>query len=135
MKPPAWLQVERRAAVEGIAPADGGKLRVHFAGGREFLVDHVIGLTGYRPDLSIISELAIDIDPATEGSAGLARALSNLTDCLSIPMVTPEDLASGERGFYLAGAKSYGRARTFLLQSGYAQLETILNRLASDSVA
>jgi thioredoxin reductase len=130
MKPPAWLQVERRAAVEGMAQADGGKLRVHFAGGREFLVDHVIGLTGYRPDLSIISELAVSIDPATEGSAGLARALSNLTDCLSIPVVTPEDLASGEPGFYLAGAKSYGRARTFLLQSGYVQLETILNRLA-----
>lgn len=132
MKPPAWLQVERRAVVEEIARADQGKLRVHFAGGREFPVDHVIGLTGYRPDLSILSELAIDIDPATEGSAGLARALSNLTDCLSIPVVTPEDLASGEPGFYLAGAKSYGRARTFLLQSGYAQLETILNRLASD---
>jgi thioredoxin reductase len=135
MNPPAWVQMERRAAVEEIAQADGGKLRVYLTGGRQFLVDHVIGLTGYRPDLSITSELAIAIDPATEGSAGLARALSNLTDCLSIPVVTPEDLASGEPGFYLAGSKSYGRARTFLLQSGYAQLETILNRLESDSAA
>jgi thioredoxin reductase len=135
MNPPAWLQVERRATLEAMTPLEAGKLRVHFTGGREFLVDHVIGLTGYRPDLSTVSELALTIDPATEGSAGLARALSNLTDCLSIPLATGEDLASGEPGFYLAGAKSYGRARTFLLQSGYAQLETILKRLAGDSAA
>jgi hypothetical protein len=92
-------------------------------------VDEVIGLTGYRPDLSILSELTIRIDPATEGAAGLARALSNVTDCLSVPAVAPEDLDSGEPGFYLAGAKSYGRSGNFLLQSGYAQLDTILKRL------
>jgi len=40
------------------------------------------------------------------------------------------DLASGEPGFHLVGARSYGRARTFLLQTGYAQLDTILDGLA-----
>jgi thioredoxin reductase len=133
MQPPGWLQVERRATVEAIAWGDAGKFRVNVAGSREFLVDEIVALTGYRPDLSILSELTVGIDPATEGSAGLARALSNVTDCLSVPAVAPADLDSGEQGFYLAGAKSYGRGRTFLLQSGYAQLETILNRLTSEA--
>ena len=100
-------------------------------GGRAVLVDEIVGLTGYRPDLSFLSELAIDIAPATEGAARLTWALSNVTDCLSIPSAALTDLDSGEPGFHFAGAKSYGRARTFLLKSGYAQLETILNRLES----
>lgn len=41
----------------------------------------------------------------------------------------PPDLASGEPNFYLVGSKSYGRGRTFLLQTGYDQLETILDSL------
>ncbi len=129
MQPPAWLHVERRASVDAIAEAGEGKVRVSLSGGREAVVDVVLALTGYRPDLSFLSELAIGIDPVTEGAAGLTRALSNITDCLAVPTVSPEDLDSGEPGFYLAGAKSYGRSRSFLLQNGYAQLDTILERL------
>jgi thioredoxin reductase len=125
-QPPAWLRVERRARVESIRQDDAGALSVAIGGDRIVVADEIIGLTGYRPDLSFLSELAIEIAPDTEGSARLSRALSNITDCLSVPSVAPADLDSGETGFHLAGAKSYGRARTFLLQSGYAQLETIL---------
>ena len=129
-QPPSWLQMERRAAVESLCQEDGG-IRVTLAGGRAVVVDEVVGLTGYRPDLSFLSELNIEIDPATEGSARLARALSNVTDCLSVPSLAAADLDSGEAGFHLAGAKSYGRMRTFLLKTGYSQLDTILNRLES----
>ncbi len=101
------------------------------AGSRVVLVDEIVGLTGYRPDLSFLSELALDIASATEGGARLTQALSNVTDCLSVPTLVPADLDTGEPGFHFAGAKSYGRARTFLLKSGYAQLETILNRLGA----
>jgi thioredoxin reductase len=127
--PPAWLRIERRAGVESITEEEGGRLRVRLSGDRVIQVDEIIGLTGYRPDLSILSELALSIDPATEGAAHLARALSNVTDCLSVPSVRGLDLESGEPGFYLAGAKSYGRTRSFLLKNGYAQLDTILARL------
>jgi hypothetical protein len=129
MQPPPWLQVERRAQVKSILREERGQLRVTLGGDRTTLVDEIVGLTGYRPDLSFLAELAIETDPATEGSARLARALSNVTDCLSVPSLAPADLDSGEPGFHLAGAKSYGRARTFLLKSGYSQLETILQRL------
>jgi len=134
-KPPAWLQVERRATVASIAEGAARTLQVSLSGGRVVVVDEIVGLTGYRPDLSFLSELAIEIAPATEGSARLARALSNLTDCLSVPSITATDLASGESGFYLAGAKSYGRANTFLLKTGYSQVETILNSIAANDIS
>jgi hypothetical protein len=126
-QPPAWLQVERRSRIESIGQDGSGTLRIVIGGDRVVVADEIVGLTGYRPDLSFLSELALEIAPDTEGSARLARALSSVTDCLSVPSVAPSDLDSGEAGFYLAGAKSYGRARTFLLKSGYSQLETILD--------
>jgi hypothetical protein len=132
-QPPSWLRVERRAPVESMWSRDDGSLRVTLGGGRDVLVDEIVGLTGYRPDFSLLSELAIEIHPPTEGSARLARALSNVADCLSVPTLAPSDLDSGEPGFHLAGAKSYGRARTFLLKSGYSQLDIIFDRLDSST--
>jgi thioredoxin reductase len=122
--PPEWLRVERAAFVESFA----GQTAT-IGGGRTVEFDRVVALVGYRPDLAPISELPIEISPATEGAMRLSNALANVTDCLSTPKVKPEDLASGEPRFHLVGAKSYGRARTFLLQTGYQQLETILDTL------
>ena len=131
MRPPGWLAMERNASVEAFNMESENALRARLSGGRAVSVDEIVALTGYRPDLSFLSELAISIDPATEGPARLARALSNVTDCLSVPSVCPDDLSSGEPGFYFAGAKSYGRTRTFLLKNGYNHLETILNSVDS----
>ena len=119
--------MERRAPVQSFELAAGGGLRVALAGDREAEVDEVVSLTGYRPDLSFLSELALEVSPSSEGAMRLTRALANVTDCLSVPAVAPADLASGEPGFHLAGAKSYGRSRTFLLQTGYAQIATMLD--------
>lgn len=127
-KPPPYLTIERRAHVEAVSE-QGVELAVELSGGRRVLVDEIVSLTGYRPDLSIVSELAIEVSPVTEGAARLARAVSNVTDCLSVPVVGAADLASGEPGYWMIGHKSYGRARTFLLSTGYAQLETILDNL------
>ena len=71
------------------------------------------------------------MSPASEGAAGIARALSGVTDCQAVPRVRAADLDSGEPGFHLVGAKSYGRLPTFLLKNGLEQLETILDRVAS----
>ncbi len=127
-KPPAWLRIERSASIESVA-SRGPAFTVALGGGRSIDVDHVVALLGYRPDLAPLSELAIEVSPATEGAMRLAGALANVTDCLSVPKVAPRDLASGEPRFHLVGAKSYGRAATFLLQTGYSQLETILDGL------
>jgi hypothetical protein len=133
-KPPAWLRVERRAAVQAMAPDGEGALAVTLSGDRRVSVDAIVSLTGSRPDHEPLVELAVELAPTTEGAARLQRALANITDCLCVPAVAPDDLASGEPGFHLVGSKSYGRSRTFLLQTGYAQLETILDELARPPV-
>ena len=130
--PPPFLTVERRAGVEAFAPS-GVRVAATLTGGRVVVVDAVLGFTGYRPDLSFLSELALAVSAATEGAAGVARALAGVTDCLAVPDVRPADLESGEPGFHLIGAKSYGRLPTFLLRNGLDQLEAILDRLASPS--
>jgi hypothetical protein len=124
--PPAWLRVERKVHVEALARGADG-IEVQLSGDRIAIVDHVVALVGRRPDHSILSELAIEISPVTEGAARLSRALANVTDCLTVPSVAAADLASGERGFHLAGIKSYGRSAAFLLRTGYAQLDTVLD--------
>ena len=44
-----------------------------------------------------------------------------------------EQSLAGEPGFFLVGAKSYGRLPTFLLQSGLAQLEIVMDMLGAPS--
>jgi thioredoxin reductase len=128
-EPPAWLRVERRASVEVIAPAGSG-FDVTLTGGRSVAAEVVAAFTGYRPDASFVRELAVETGVATEGTARLERSLANVTDCLAVPRVAPEDLETGEPGFFFAGARSYGRSPTFLLQTGYVHLQSMLDRLA-----
>jgi hypothetical protein len=71
----------------------------------------------------------VETSPVTEGGARLYRAISCITDCLSVPAVKPEDLQSGEPGFFFIGSRSYGRSNGFLLRTGLMQLETILESL------
>jgi thioredoxin reductase len=129
-EPPSFLKVERRAAVESLR-RDRGRVAAALGGGRGGVFDAVVGLTGYRPDLSFLGELALEVSPSGEGAARLTRALSNVTDCLSVPSIGARDLESGEPRFHLVGAKSYGRLPTFLLRTGLQQLETILDALAA----
>jgi pyridine nucleotide-disulfide oxidoreductase len=128
-RPPAFLKVERRAGVESLRP-ENGRVAVDLGGGRRGVFDTVVGLTGYRPDFSFLSELALEVSPASEGALRLTRALSDVTDCLTVPAVAAPDLESGEPGFHLIGSKSYGRLPTFLLQTGLSQIEAVLDGLA-----
>ena len=119
------IRVERRATIEMIAPNGD----VTLTGNRVVNVDAIVALTGYRPASDYLSELALEISPVTEGNARLWRAISNITDCLCTPSVAPQDLTTGEPNFFFIGARAYGRSRTFLLQTGFAQVATILESL------
>ena len=45
------------------------------------------------------------------------------------------ELAQPEPGFYFAGMKSYGRAPTFLMMTGYEQVRSIIADIAGDREA
>jgi len=121
----AEVRVERRASVESVA-RNNGHVEVALTGGRRAEVDAVVALTGYRPASDYASELALETSPVSEGGARLYHAISKITDCLCVPRLAPEDFATGEPNYWFVGARAYGRSRTFLLQTGFAQLENIL---------
>jgi thioredoxin reductase len=126
--PPEFLTMQRKAMIESVAQ-NNGHVAVALSGGRSVTADVVAAFTGYRPDAAFLTELTVETSPVTEGGARLYRAISNITDCLSMPQVAPADLQSGEPGFYFIGSRAYGRSNGFLLKTGLAQLETILGTL------
>lgn len=128
-EPPPWLSVHRRTLVDSVERRDG-KIHATLTTGRTAVVDEVLGFTGYRPDLSILSELAIEVSPVTEGTARLSAALAKITDGLALPALPVEALESGEPGFALAGNKSWGRSPGFLLRTGLEHVNTLLRQIA-----
>ena len=121
----AWLTVRRRSVVERVED-HGEAIRVVFLGGEDLEVDEIVSFTGYAPDGSHARELPLEISAVTEGTQRLWRATANVTDCLAVPRVSASDLETGEPDYWLVGGRSYGRARTFLLQTGLRDIETIL---------
>jgi thioredoxin reductase len=126
------IRVERRASIESIDASISGSIggaTVQLTGGRNIEADVIVAMTGYRPANDFTTELALETSPVSEGGARLYRAISNITDCLCVPKLAGEDFASGEPNYFFIGARAYGRSRTFLLQTGFAQVETILESL------
>jgi thioredoxin reductase len=99
-------------------------------------VDRIIAATGFRPDLAILREVRIGLDPSVEAPTALAALIDpNLHSCGSVPPHGERELAHPEPGFYIAGAKSYGRAPTFLMLTGYEQVRSIAAAIAGDREA
>ncbi|MEV4388179.1 NAD(P)-binding domain-containing protein [Micromonospora sp. NPDC049580] len=125
--------------VHALTPADG-RVRVvvrHADGGEEsVLVDRVVAATGFRPDHSITAELRLDLDPVL----GATRALAPLIDpnehsCGTVPPHGIDELTHPEVGYHAVGMKSYGRAPTFLMATGYEQVRSVVAALAGDWAA
>lgn len=97
-------------------------------------VDEVIVATGLRPDFGFLGELRLELDPIVEAPSALAPLIDpNVHSCGSVPPHGERELRHAlEPGFYLVGMKSYGRAPTFLLLTGYEQVRSIAAFLAGD---
>lgn len=99
-------------------------------------VDQIIVATGFRPDLTILSELRLALDPGTQSPVALAPMIDpNQHSCGTVRPHGALELAHPEPGFYIAGIKSYGRAPTFLLLTGYEQVRSISAAIAGDWVS
>lgn len=99
-------------------------------------VDILIPATGFRPDLDILKELRLELDPAVEAP----RALGPLIDpefhsCGTVQAHGAKELAHPDKDFYLVGMKSYGRAPTFLMATGYEQVRSVVAAIAGDTAA
>jgi hypothetical protein len=96
-------------------------------------VDRIIAATGQRPDLTMTRELRLDLDPWLESAKALGPLIDpNLHSCGSVPPHGHRELAHPEPGFYTVGIKSYGRAPTFLLLTGYEQVRSVAAAIAGD---
>jgi hypothetical protein len=102
-------------------------------GERRVVADKVIAATGFRPDLDLLRELRLDLDDRVEAARALAPLIDpNLHSCGSVPPHGVDELSHPDAGVYVVGMKSYGRAPTFLLRTGYEQVRSIVAALAGD---
>lgn len=96
-------------------------------------VDEIIVNTGARPDFTFLSELRLAVDPAVESTPELAPLIDpNLHSCGTVRPHGEAELRHPEKDFYIAGVKSYGRAPTFLLATGFEQVRSIAAFIAGD---
>ncbi|WP_376703765.1 FAD-dependent oxidoreductase [Mesorhizobium sp. ISC25] len=99
-------------------------------------VDRIIAATGQRPDLSLTRELRLELDPWLESVKALGPLIDpNEHSCGDVPPHGHRELSHPEHGFYTVGIKSYGRAPTFLLLTGYEQVRSVAAAIAGDMVA
>lgn len=96
-------------------------------------IDEVICATGQRPDLSIAGELRLKLDPWLESTEALGPLIDpNLHSCGTVRPHGHRELAHPEPGFYTVGVKSYGRAPTFLMATGFEQARSVVAAIAGD---
>ncbi|MGN9842239.1 FAD-dependent oxidoreductase [Nonomuraea sp. H19] len=96
-------------------------------------VDRIVAATGYRPDHSIASELRLDLDPILGSTRRLAPLIDpNQHSCGTVPAHGVDELSHPEPGYYSVGVKSYGRAPTFLMATGYEQVRSVVAAIAGD---
>jgi thioredoxin reductase len=99
-------------------------------------VDRIVVATGQRPDLALTRELRLDLNPWLESAKALGPMIDpNLHSCGSVPPHGHRELAHPEPGFYTVGVKSYGRAPTFLMLTGYEQVRSVVAAIAGDMAA
>jgi thioredoxin reductase len=130
------VTLETGFRVDEVAEAGDGVVLVSSDGRKLGPFDRIVAATGFRPDLGPLSELRLDLDPALESSRALGPLIDpNVHSCGSVPPHGAAELAHPDSGFYIAGVKSYGRAPTFLLATGYEQVRSIVAELAGDHAA
>ncbi|MET0976139.1 MAG: NAD(P)-binding domain-containing protein [Leifsonia sp.] len=98
--------------------------------------DIVVNATGFRPDIDMLREIRLELDDIVEAPRRLAPLIDpNLHSCGTVAPHGVAELQQPESGFFIVGMKSYGRAPTFLLATGYEQVRSITAWLDGDVIA
>ena len=137
-------ELVERGAVEVLSPfriarigraTDDSLLVTGDHGGRERTLpaDEMIIATGFRPDLSLLREIRLTLDPWLESSGVIGPLIDpNLHSCGTVRPHGAKELAHLDPGFFIIGMKSYGRAPTFLLATGHEQARSVVAHLTGD---
>jgi hypothetical protein len=120
-------------ALEHAGGDNGFTVRARCAGEvKSWQVDRVIANVGYTPDADLYRELQVHECYASLGPMALAAALLKHagSDCLAIPPQGAASLRNPEPGFFILGAKSYGRSSNFLMRTGFEQVREAFTLIA-----
>lgn len=129
------LQIVAPFSITEVAAMDAGLCVRGEANGDSngYYADELIVCTGARPDLEMLRELRLDLDPAVEATRSLAPLIDpNLHSCGTVRPHGEAELRQPEKDFYIIGMKSYGRAPTFLMATGYEQARSVVAALCGD---
>jgi hypothetical protein len=95
--------------------------------------DLIVNATGFRPDLGMLREVRVELDDIVEAPKRLAPLIDpNVHSCGTVEPHGFQELTHPESGFFIVGMKSYGRAPTFLLATGYEQVRSVVAWLGGD---
>lgn len=96
-------------------------------------IEEIVSNTGTRPDFSFLREVRVDYDSTVESVLQLAELIDpNIHSCGSVRPHGEQELRQKEKNFYIVGMKSYGRAPTFLMATGYEQVRSVVSALVGD---
>ena len=129
------IEVVERFEISRVGRTDDG---VRLYGARagapaQYDTDVVVNATGFRPNLDMLREIRLELDDIVEAPRRLAPLIDpNVHTCGTVEPHGFAELEHPEPAFFLAGMKSYGRAPTFLLATGYEQVRSITAWIAGD---
>ena len=126
------VRLHERFGVLAVREATG---RLELVGDtRRLEVDEIVVAAGQRPDRALTEELRLDLDLALDSTRALGPLIDpNVHSCGTVRPHSYQALThADEPGFFTVGAKSYGRAPTFLMATGYEQVRSVAAHLAGD---
>ena len=130
------IETRRGRVVEALT-SSGDRVAVTLRNGQaeEVVVDRVLALNGGVGDFTLYRQLQVHECYATAGPMKLAAALLGAAggDCLAQESHGPDTLRNPEPGFFLVGAKSYGRNSQFLLRIGWSQVDDVFALLDEET--
>ncbi|WP_222268451.1 NAD(P)-binding domain-containing protein [Modestobacter marinus] len=134
------VDLHREVTLTALAPTGNRRLQVTGTGrdgvAVRLEVDALAAATGFRPNLDMLREVRLDLDPGVEAPARLAPLIDpDFHSCGTVPPHGAALLSHPDENCFVVGMKSYGRAPTFLLATGHEQVRSIAAALAGDTAA
>lgn len=144
-EPPPGCEWLSRSRLLAVAQRDsrGFEVDLEIAGNvRRDRFDRIVANVGYEPDDRLYRQLQVHVCYASHGPMGVSAALLAAQGppgdgpadcCIGAEALGPETLRNPEPGFFILGAKSFGKNSAFLMRTGYEQVADAFSLLGWDA--